>query len=544
MSKVTESDLSVALHRWREVVGTDWVKMDTESLAAAAQATFKTTNTPIAIIAPESVQQVAECLRIATAGKIPLYPVSRGRNWGYGSRVAHVDRSVILDLSRLNRIRDFSEDLGYITVEPGVTQDQVVAYLRERGSKRVLNHPGSLGSISLLGNLLDRGFAVFSASPYENRAQAFCNLEAVTARGEIFKTGVGRFGEMSVAALDDWGIGPQLNGMLLQSNLAVVTSGTLWLASRSEYPQHFLVSVDAADLPLLMDSLRTIRHEVDPRTRFFAMNRYRYAAHFGQYPWKLTGGRTPLEPEEIKAITPQLKGDWTCVGILHCASRLQRLANVKLVKKTLGPLKRQTNFINADTAAWIRRFWWPISVLSGTDPRLYVDRLYDGRRVRDYDSMVSLNQLYWRMRERPGPDADPDKDCGLYFYFPMVPWDGKRIREIVDVCAKVMLSTGFEPNIALRFPTDRCVLVACGIGFDRKIEAEDDKARACYEALVTTIAAMGCLPYRPGIQGMDLLPMPVDASSVILKRLKHALDPSDIIAPGRYDDRKNWQEVD
>ena len=39
---------------------------------------------------------------------------------------------VLMDLGRMNRILDFSEDLAYITVEPGVTQQQVYAFLQER----------------------------------------------------------------------------------------------------------------------------------------------------------------------------------------------------------------------------------------------------------------------------------------------------------------------------------------------------------------------------------------------------------------------------
>jgi 4-cresol dehydrogenase (hydroxylating) len=151
-----DEELKLALECWRQELGTSWVCTDRSSLDEAARATFSSENRPVAIILPENVDQVAACLRIATQYHIPVYAVSQGKNWGYGSRVAHVDGSVLLELRRLDRIRDFNEDLGYITVEPGVTQDQVVKYLKERGSRRVLSHPAAFGDVSLLGNLLER----------------------------------------------------------------------------------------------------------------------------------------------------------------------------------------------------------------------------------------------------------------------------------------------------------------------------------------------------------------------------------------------------
>jgi hypothetical protein len=44
------------------------------------------------------------------------YPISRGKNWGYGSRVPARDGCVLLDLGRMNRIVGFSEKLAYVTV--------------------------------------------------------------------------------------------------------------------------------------------------------------------------------------------------------------------------------------------------------------------------------------------------------------------------------------------------------------------------------------------------------------------------------------------
>src|SRR4051794_25613565 len=111
-----------ARHQFSEAVGAGNVITDPGSLRAAEAGTFKTGHAVPAIVRPGSREEVQECLRIANRCAVSVYPVSSGKNWGYGSRMPSADNCVLLDLGRMNRIVDFSEDLGYVTVEPGVTQ--------------------------------------------------------------------------------------------------------------------------------------------------------------------------------------------------------------------------------------------------------------------------------------------------------------------------------------------------------------------------------------------------------------------------------------
>jgi 4-cresol dehydrogenase (hydroxylating) len=166
----------------------------------------------------------------------------------------------------------------------------------------------------MVGNLLERGFGVFSAGPDENRYASFCDLEVVTGTGQLLHTGMRRFGDLPTAALDSWGIGPNLTGLFVQSNLGVVTAATLWLSPIAPFCEHFIVSADGDALPKLLDTLREIRHVGSPKTRFYVQNRYRHASLTSSYPWDLTGGRTPLSKDEICASTPSMPKDWTCVG--------------------------------------------------------------------------------------------------------------------------------------------------------------------------------------------------------------------------------------
>src|SRR3954447_21186886 len=109
-------DLTGAIDAWRQCLGADFVCVSEDVRAAAETATFATTQRIPAILWPGSRAEVQDCLRIANRFLVPLYPVSGGKNWGCGSRVPVRSGCVLLDLSRMNRILDYDEQLAYVTV--------------------------------------------------------------------------------------------------------------------------------------------------------------------------------------------------------------------------------------------------------------------------------------------------------------------------------------------------------------------------------------------------------------------------------------------
>src|SRR5215470_11685439 len=141
-----------ALRQWQNLLGGEHVITDSLALRSAETGTFASRNRIPAILRPGTRQEVQECLRIANRFRTPVYPISSGKNWGYGSRLPASDGCVLLDLGRLNRIVDFNEALGYVTVEPGVTQGQLFTFLRERKSRLWMDATGASPECSLIGN--------------------------------------------------------------------------------------------------------------------------------------------------------------------------------------------------------------------------------------------------------------------------------------------------------------------------------------------------------------------------------------------------------
>jgi 4-cresol dehydrogenase (hydroxylating) len=81
-------------------------------------------------------------MRIANEHRIPIYPVSTGRNLGYGGAAPVLSGSLVLDLKRMNRIIEVNEDLAYAIVEPGVSYFDLYRHLQDHKIKLWIDFPG------------------------------------------------------------------------------------------------------------------------------------------------------------------------------------------------------------------------------------------------------------------------------------------------------------------------------------------------------------------------------------------------------------------
>jgi 4-cresol dehydrogenase (hydroxylating) len=88
--------------------------------------------------------------------------------------------------------------------------------------------------------------------------------------------------------------------------------------------------------------------------------------------------------------------------------------------------------------------------------------------------------------------------------------------------------------------SERLLTVVPLLLYDRDVPGADAAAMACHDDLVARVHEKGLSLSRLGIHSMDALPPPGDDHGALLARLKRALDPNDILAPGRYDFRSTW----
>ena len=256
---LSASDFADALEAFRRIVGKDQVYtgealssyIDPYSIAADANAHA----TPAAV-APESTEQVQALLKVANQYKVPLWPISCGKNHGYGGAAPRMPGTVVLDLKRMNRILEVNVESGYALVEPGVSYFDLYAYLQEKGIKLWLDVPDP-GWGSVLGNALERGVGY---TPYGDHFMMQCGMEVVLPNGELLRTGMGAMQGSNTWQLFKYGYGPYVDGMFTQSNFGVVTKMGIWLMPEPPGYRPYMISFQREeDLEQVVDILRPLK---------------------------------------------------------------------------------------------------------------------------------------------------------------------------------------------------------------------------------------------------------------------------------------------
>ncbi|MES1257035.1 MAG: FAD-binding oxidoreductase [Acidobacteriota bacterium] len=521
---------AAALLEWTELLGQPFVIAQTAALEAAETATFQTTQRIPVILRPENREQVSEVVRIANRHRFPLYPVSSGKNWGYGSRVPVVGGCALLDLSRMNRITGFSERLGYVTVQPGVTQADLFAFLQRENSKLWMDATGSSPDCSLIGNTMERGFG---HTPYGDHFANVCGLEVILGNGDLIRTGYAGLPNARAGQVYRWGVGPSLDGLFSQSNFGIVTEMTLWLMPAPAYFQAFFFQCDREDgLRALIDALRPLRLDGTLRSAVHIANDYKVLAGIQQFPW---GEPMPLSRESMKTLRRQLKfSRWSGSGALY-GTRRQVAEARRLLRGAVAKSVDKLQFLDDRMLSFASNFKGVYKAFTGLDltRTLELVRPVYGL-LKGVPTRETLGSVYWRKRMPVPPDPHPDRDgCGVLWAAPVAPLDGGEAENLVKTAEHILFDSGFEPQISLTLLTERSLACVISISYDRAVAGEDARAMACYHRLQSHLEREGYYSYRLGIAAMEKQTLQ-PAYSNLLRSFRKAVDPNEILAPGRY----------
>lgn len=529
-----------ALEAMAAVVGPAHLLADEATLASYARSTAARPVRPLAVARPANAAEVAELVRIAGAHRLAVYPVSTGKNWGYGDACAVGAGQLILDLSRMNRIVQVDPELAYAVLEPGVTQRQLSDFLREQGYPLWADCTGAGPDTSYIGNIMERGFG---HSPYGNRLQHVAGMQVVLASGEVLDTGFGHYRQARAAHLFPYGVGPFLDGLFTQSNMGIVTRLGIWLMPQAACVNHFLCSVPAhADVAQVVDALRPLRLDGTLRS----------ILHIGNDMRVLSGGRVfpradvqdgARLPAALRAGLCEAGGiaPWTVSGALY-GSDAQVAAARSALKRALRPTPARARFVTARSL----RLGALAGRLLGPTPL--------GRQLRARvalgESLFEMNRgvpngrflagAYWRRRGGlPGsfPEAaDPARDnCGLLWVSPVLPLRGADLLAVHALAEAQFERHGFDLFATFSMINERSLGGVLTVAYDKDDAAEAARARACHHAVFRDMFDAGYIPYRVGNHSMAALDPAGDSYWRTVAALKTALDPHGILAPGRYE---------
>ena len=163
------------------------VLVDRDAVAPYAldRALFAPAALPCAVVKPNATSQVQELARWAARHRIPIVP--RGAGTGVAGGASAVEGGVVLSFEEMKRIRSIDEAAMLAVVEPGVLNIELKDAARECG----LWYPPDPASydISTLGGNVATNAGGLCCVKYGVTRDYVLGLEAVTAQGDVFRTG-------------------------------------------------------------------------------------------------------------------------------------------------------------------------------------------------------------------------------------------------------------------------------------------------------------------------------------------------------------------
>ena len=171
--------------RLRQLLRSDAVADDTETLATHSQDKWFAAHEPDAVVFARSTDDVSKLLHFASREKIPV--TARGGGFGYVGGCVPARAGIVLSLVQMNRIKEISFSDSVAIVEPGVFTADLKAAVRAQ-KLFYPPDPASMKDCTIGGNV-----ATNAGGPrclkYGVTRNYVIGLEVVLANGEVLRTG-------------------------------------------------------------------------------------------------------------------------------------------------------------------------------------------------------------------------------------------------------------------------------------------------------------------------------------------------------------------
>ena len=479
----------------------------------------------IAKVRVKTLQEILRLLNIAKTYSTPLYPISKGCNWGFGGAVPTSDGCILLDLSEMNQISEFDSEFGTVNIQPGVTQKQLCQFLEKSTSLFRMDVTGSGEETSVLGNALERGVGYQAL-----RHESLVSLKVLLSDGSVLDTGYSRFSNSDLGKCLSFGLGASVNHLFTQSNFGIILEATIQLLKKPEY--HCVISYSLENQEELFENAELVKELFD---------------------------------EEVIHCIPKLADKRRC-EIVFCSKFFERA------------LKNGTSVTRLEAKAhfeklWGQRMWTMIASVSG--PRKIVEtklehirhklkniklRVIDDEMLsrpitnesttelqRDFDQVVygytsgvpsndSLRSAYWDVVDYvENPQKPENQDYGILYFAPLIPNSKKHLESFLDIYQKKCKEFDCCPAMTLNFLNRNSIEAVLSLSFLKEDKFEVLKARQLRNVLFDAWSEVGILPYRLSSDSMERVLCQSDYDwNLFQKKLKNSLDPDNLISPQRY----------
>jgi 4-cresol dehydrogenase (hydroxylating) flavoprotein subunit len=490
---VTAARFDQALAGFATIVGTEWVLATDEDRGTYVDAYAPdegVRHAPSAAVSPADVSQVQGILKLANQFRIPLWPISRGKNFGYGGAAPRMPGTVVLDLGRLNRIIEVNEAMGYCIVEPGVGFFDLHEHLQKNNIALQMGIPGNAWG-SVMGNALERGF-----SPAGDHSNNICGLELLLANGEIVRTGMGAMGNGAAWPLFKHGFGPSWDQMIVQSNFAIVTKMCLWMKPEDEAAINIDIKLDKPEeLEWFTRAVTPLRQKgvLDGLVR---LTSYQSSATVPTLRSEWYTGPGSIPDDVIEEMKSRLKVGWWN-GTIRLGGYSEACeANLKILQARFAEFTKQD---------------FPVTRTPGS--------------VRAGPSTFPLQMTNWYGGRG-----------GHVGFSPAMPADARLVQQQFERTRRRYQEFGLDYSGTF-YNDGRSVTNVNLIVYGRDDPDMTRRVHELFMALVNDARQLGYGEYRTHLSYMDDVAASFDYNNHALRalneRVKDALDPNGVLAPGR-----------
>ena len=500
---ITQADFDKAISEFRSLLGNDNVLTEEAQLKPYNKIMMPVedaAHAPSAAVTATTVEQVQGVVAICNKYKIPVWTISTGRNFGYGSAAPHHRGQIILDLQKMNKILHVDADLGTALVEPGVTYQQLYDYLEDNNIPLMLSFSAPSAIAGPLGNTMDRGVGY---TPYGEHFLMQCGMELVLANGEIYRTGMGGVEGDNAWQVFKWGYGPTLDGMFTQANYGICTKMGLWLMPKPPVIKPFEIQFDEeSDISEIVEFIRPLRiAQVIPNSIVIAGVLWE-ASTAGVRRSDYTTEPGATSDAILKQIQKDKKlGAWNVYCALY-GTKEQVEVNWNIVTGALKQLGKG-RMITEEEAGGTEPFAYRAKLMSGI-PNLREFSLYNWRGRGGSMRFAPVSQA-------KGNECDKQKTL-----------------------AKTILNKHGLDYVGEFIVGWRDMHHVIDVLYDRTDPDEVKRADACFNELLDEFEKEGYAVYRVNTRFMERV---ADSYGPVKRRLEHtlkrALDPNNILAPGK-----------
>ena len=507
-----------AFLQWQTDLGENNVLSSDEATKLYSQNTNGVTVPIAGALLPQTTEHVQLLVCTAQKQKVPLYPISTGNNWGYGSSMPVTDNNVIVDLKAMNKIVAFDRELGIATIQPGVTQEILHAYIEKNNLPFITPVTGAGPRCSILANILERGYGI---TPIADHFSALTSLHVVLPDGTLYRSALEEMGGTLIDRAYRYGIGPYLNGMFTQSNFGIVVQASVVLARKPAHSEIIYFTLKkSVNLEEVVPSVSKILSSLGP----------------------ILGGINLMNKERVDSMSREIidgkkstTPEWTGIGVLYGEKRIVDAAKPFLRKN----LRKHVSHLIFIKIGWFKKIY-PLLIRLPL-PKTLLMKLETLSRSMDLflgiPSTVALPLAYRKSGTLPKKlyDADVARDgCGLIWFTPLIPMKPDLVAKYTELVRRECIKFNVEPLITLSSLNERCFDSTVPLLFDRNDIDAVERTRACYDALWSACAKLHVFPYRLPTDEMGRVTQKDTAFWLLVKKIKKVIDPQGIISPGRY----------